>query len=1082
MFPSSGYFRSISCPYYASGLCERPNCHYRHVKSVEETSHVVVGDSSPWNAGTDEDSGGGSDKPYLLRLVREAVLQVQKEVEADKLKLQVDDSDVAQRESDKRESQATVGDEDIEMRDSLLDDAVVVGSESKHGSKQTKAPEYTPTPIAKLKLRQMKQHLQQQTQLNLQKASAPSSLEYDPTESCSKANKSTLVFDYKPSPKVNSNKDAAITKETKFMKKGSTSCFVEENEDSDDYQPADNDVAFSDDEEDANSSCKHLKDDETKQEGNTNLNFDIVNRILTESKMCDTLITAASLKKETQTKLSTKSDANKPSVSKKSSQNGAKSSKPKTPTVKVSNNSKTPSKTSTNSRSSSNSLKESINSKKKDKIVDNKNVSSKNKITSSKKSSDNKIDTKTLVQKTDANSKHKLTPKTSVISPKKKSLPVKKIKSPPQLNLKSNGVSPIKQPNPMGLLVDSGLTTTASSQEDFSDLDDLDEHDTYEECLKIFNEYVPEQSENTVSKRTEHKTEEKTDFLQTAGKKRVAHEGAGTGTPVGLKRQKLGAIHQPTPSMIMQNRLLQSLQTFKENQALSQADLMGSKRRIAHTPTVVKQTTIPSFAGPSTSQISKPTLAQTATKGGSRVAHMPTKTSLQRPMIAAEFGCRVPINIRQRYLNMIIDECLTIYTSEQDAFDRAVNEEKSAYDRSSNRTIYLNSVAITIKKLRSEKSGQLPLKSPPRQGATSHPIVNNNKFFGKGTSKSLVKPPPQRIVSHEAILYGKKGGNLTVGVQKKKFKPYEEPLTGAKLYTCLQSYLLTEEQLEINGYPMSHPTDSSRAIIHKRETKKVNKSYNPLEKTCARCGKSFEISPEGIYITKANCFYHPGRLYKKRIAGGIDSNYSCCQERIGQSDGCQIADLHVLDEVDYDNLKGFVKTMYKSPPRDGNCGVFALDCEMSYTTKGMELVRVTVIGQDLKPVYETLIKPDNPIVDYNTRFSGISKEDMEGVNISLRDVQAALLARFNAQTILIGHSLESDLKALKLIHRTVVDTSIVFPHRLGSPYKRALRNLSAELLGKVIQNEVGGHDSQEDAAACMELMFYKIREDMKKLC
>ena len=41
---------------------------------------------------------------------------------------------------------------------------------------------------------------------------------------------------------------------------------------------------------------------------------------------------------------------------------------------------------------------------------------------------------------------------------------------------------------------------------------------------------------------------------------------------------------------------------------------------------------------------------------------------------------------------------------------------------------------------------------------------------------------------------------------------------------------------------------------------------------------------------------------------------------------------------------------------------------------------------------------------------------------------------------------------LQLVHSTVVDTAIVFPHRLGSPYKRALRNLMADYLKRIIQD------------------------------
>lgn len=88
-----------------------------------------------------------------------------------------------------------------------------------------------------------------------------------------------------------------------------------------------------------------------------------------------------------------------------------------------------------------------------------------------------------------------------------------------------------------------------------------------------------------------------------------------------------------------------------------------------------------------------------------------------------------------------------------------------------------------------------------------------------------------------------------------------------------------------------------------------------------------------------------------------------------------------------------------------------------------------------------------------SRFSGITEESMIEVSTSLRDVQATLLTMFSSKTILVGHSLESDFKALKLIHDTVVDTSVMFPHRNGYPQKRALRNLCSEYLRKIIQND-----------------------------
>lgn len=107
---------------------------------------------------------------------------------------------------------------------------------------------------------------------------------------------------------------------------------------------------------------------------------------------------------------------------------------------------------------------------------------------------------------------------------------------------------------------------------------------------------------------------------------------------------------------------------------------------------------------------------------------------------------------------------------------------------------------------------------------------------------------------------------------------------------------------------------------------------------------------------------------------------------------------------------------------------------------------------------------------------------MKGVKTKLRDVQAVLLSKFTADTILIGHSLESDLKVLKLIHEKVVDTSLVFPHKFGLPYKRALKNLAAEHLKRIIQDSVDGHDSAEDALAALDLMKQKVKQDYIKIC
>ena len=106
------------------------------------------------------------------------------------------------------------------------------------------------------------------------------------------------------------------------------------------------------------------------------------------------------------------------------------------------------------------------------------------------------------------------------------------------------------------------------------------------------------------------------------------------------------------------------------------------------------------------------------------------------------------------------------------------------------------------------------------------------------------------------------------------------------------------------------------------------------------------------------------------MAGGWETQYTCCSAAIG-STGCQVAKQHVQDGRK-ENLEGFVKTFEKELSGDAHPGVYALDCEMSYTTYGLELTCITVVDTDLQVVYDTFVRPDNEIVDYNTRCASSS--------------------------------------------------------------------------------------------------------------
>ncbi|NXQ27319.1 I20L2 protein, partial [Alaudala cheleensis] len=166
-----------------------------------------------------------------------------------------------------------------------------------------------------------------------------------------------------------------------------------------------------------------------------------------------------------------------------------------------------------------------------------------------------------------------------------------------------------------------------------------------------------------------------------------------------------------------------------------------------------------------------------------------------------------------------------------------------------------------------------------------------------------------------------------------------------------------------------------------------------------------------------------------------------------------------------------------APPK-----LVAMDCEMVGTGPGgrtSSLARCSIVSYEGDVLYDEYVRPEEPIVDYRTRWSGIRRHHMVKA-VPFRRAQQQVL-RILAGKVVVGHSIHNDFKALRYYHPKAFtrDTSQIplLNHRGGFPENMtiSLKRLTKALLNQDIQVGKRGHSSVEDARATMEL--YKVVEE-----
>ena len=304
---------------------------------------------------------------------------------------------------------------------------------------------------------------------------------------------------------------------------------------------------------------------------------------------------------------------------------------------------------------------------------------------------------------------------------------------------------------------------------------------------------------------------------------------------------------------------------------------------------------------------------------------------------------------------------------------------------------------------------------------------------------------------------------------------------------------------------------------------------------CDRCKSRFQVFPgrreeDGVLASGGLCTYHYGKPYTlERSAtdpkGKRERRYRCCNQLMGDSAGCTKADCHVFKISEVKRMASVLQ-FEKTPENEkGLRKPVCIDGEMGYTVHGLELIRLTATcwpnGEEL---FDVLVRPVGEIMDLNSRFSGVwpkdyaeakpwdgppplctppsppptgatpssnSSQALARIKRQLRIVSSPTEARnllfsfLSPQTPLIGHGLENDLNATRIIHPTVIDTALLFPHKAGLPYRNGLKALMLQHLNKhvqvVVDGKMEGHDSMEDANAAGELVRFALANEWTKM-
>ncbi|KAK2056616.1 hypothetical protein LY76DRAFT_147477 [Colletotrichum caudatum] len=185
------------------------------------------------------------------------------------------------------------------------------------------------------------------------------------------------------------------------------------------------------------------------------------------------------------------------------------------------------------------------------------------------------------------------------------------------------------------------------------------------------------------------------------------------------------------------------------------------------------------------------------------------------------------------------------------------------------------------------------------------------------------------------------------------------------------------------------------------------------------------------------CRYHTGRVDHK--------HWTCCRAH-ASAPGCTWAPEHLTRTYAWGDLMTRHQYHYTPAFSPGTATAVsssgaarpqfavAIDCEMGTAFDGeSELIRVTLVDYFTSEILiDSLVYPLVPMRHYNTKWSGVSRQQMNDARAKGKcitggpaAVREAVWRWVGPNTVVVGHAVHNDLAALRWIHPLVVDSFVL---------------------------------------------------------